>query len=294
MDMTSRFLNAALALALLALSALPAAAEEREIEGPPRLHEWLPPGFPAGAPYPVILFSHGLGGCGTQSRFLTEALAEHGYVVLAPDHADARCGGGGLRGRLRGGGARPESAEARLGSPASWTEDTERDRARDLEAALSLALSDPETGAFLDTSHMGLAGHSLGGYTAMGLAGAWPSWTDRRFRAVLALSPYAAPFNAKGTLGGLGMPVMYQTGTRDLGIAPTLLRGGAYDATPSPKYLVEFQGAGHFAWTDLQAGAHQPIIDWSLAFLDRYVRGLDAPLLSAETGDGIASIRADP
>ena len=37
-------------------------------------------------PYPLIVFSHGNGGLGVQSFFLTEYLASHGYVVVCPDH----------------------------------------------------------------------------------------------------------------------------------------------------------------------------------------------------------------
>lgn len=43
----------------------------------------------AGAPYPLILFSHGFTACGFQSVFFTENLASHGYVVAAPDYKDA-------------------------------------------------------------------------------------------------------------------------------------------------------------------------------------------------------------
>jgi predicted dienelactone hydrolase len=41
------------------------------------------------APYALVLFSHGLAGCGCQSVFYTENLASHGYVVVAPDYKDA-------------------------------------------------------------------------------------------------------------------------------------------------------------------------------------------------------------
>ena len=51
---------------------------------------------------------------------------------------------------------------------------------------------------------------------------------------------------------GLDAPVMYQGGTRDIGITPFINKGnGAYPQSPAPKYYVEFDGAGHFAWTDL-------------------------------------------
>jgi len=41
---------------------------------------------PATGAWPLVVFSHGLGGFRGQSYFLTEALAEAGFVVLAIDH----------------------------------------------------------------------------------------------------------------------------------------------------------------------------------------------------------------
>ena len=41
-----------------------------------------------------------------------------------------------------------------------------------------------------DWKRCGLVGHSLGGYTLLGLGGAWPSWRFDGIKAVLALSPY--------------------------------------------------------------------------------------------------------
>ena len=43
-------------------------------------------GTPLGtsSPFPLVVFAHGLTGCGTQSIFFTETLARHGYVVVAP------------------------------------------------------------------------------------------------------------------------------------------------------------------------------------------------------------------
>jgi dienelactone hydrolase len=39
-----------------------------------------------GAPYPLVIFSHGQAGIRWQSTFYTVALASHGYIVVAPDH----------------------------------------------------------------------------------------------------------------------------------------------------------------------------------------------------------------
>ena len=85
---------------------------------------------------------------------------------------------------------------------------------------------------------------------------------------------------------------MYQGGTRDLGITPSLHKSmGAYDQTPGPKYYVEFSGAGHFAWTNLIATAHDAILVYSLAFLDRYVKREPASDVPSSARPGVADFR---
>jgi hypothetical protein len=81
--------------------------------------------------------------------------------------------------------------------------------------------------------------------------------------AVLAMSPYCVPFlqKGKGNLESIGILVMCQGGIRDVGISPSLKKqAGCYPQTSSPAYFVEFEGAGHFAWTDLNPRYHE-IID---------------------------------
>ena len=238
---------------------------------------WKPSGTAPPGGYPVILFSHGFMGCGTQSVFLTDALARAGYFVLAPNHHDAGCGPG-HEGRIFEKLSIMRSEEP-FHSPDAWSEATYRDRGVDLEAILDTILKEKSfQGVPLDSSRIGLAGHSLGGYTVLAMAGAWPSWKDRRVKAVLGVSPYCAPFMKKGDLGHLDVPVMYQGGTLDIGITPFVRRpGGAYDQTSAPKYFIEFAGAGHLAWTNLNK-AYQPLIDdYALAFFGRYLKGPISP-----------------
>ena len=79
-------------------------------------------------------------------------------------------------------------------------------------------------------------------------------------------------------LGEMGLPVMYQGGTLDIGITPFVAKaGGVYDQTQPPKYYVELDGAGHMAWTDLRSTYHQAVIDYTLAFLDHYLKGKPFP-----------------
>ena len=239
---------------------------------------WAPDGAVPAQGYPVILFSHGFTGCGTQSVFLTEALAGAGYVVLAPDHRDAACGAG-HDGQLLAKLSTFDSQEP-FHSPEAWSASTYRDRRVDVEAVLDAVLkSGSVQGVPINSSRIGLAGHSLGGYTVLGLAGAWPLWKDRRIKAVLALSPYCTPFLAKGDLPHLDVPVMYQGGTLDIGITPFVRgKGGAYELTSAPKYFVELGGAGHFAWTNLNKSYQSVINRYALAFFDRYLKGAPAPL----------------
>lgn len=261
-----------------------ALAQQRVTLGGRDVVVWSPPS--RSGRQPVLIFSHGFGGCAQQSKFLTEALAAHGYWVFAPNHKDARCNGG-----TAGGGARPE---APFGSPQSWTDQSFVDRRDDIRALQHALATSPEFANRVDLGRLGYIGHSLGGYTVVGLAGGWASWKTPGVKAVLALSPYTQPYLVHRTLGGLSAPVMYQGGTLDFGITPSLRReGGVYDASPSPKYLVELQRAGHLAWTNIQASAHGTINEYAIAFLDHYVLGAPAAPTLTQALSGVSELRYD-
>jgi predicted dienelactone hydrolase len=227
---------------------------------------------------PLVIFSHGDGGCATQSSFLTQSLAEAGYIVIAPNHADARCGKRkGKTGRRNDAG---ESADPAFRDPESWTDEAHANRRDDVQAILDAAISDPRFP--INPDQIGLVGHSLGGYTSLGLAGGWDSWRTPSIRAVVALSPVCNPFTSTTGLGGVGVPVQFQGGTRDAGVTPSVRRAnGCYDQTPEPASYVEFKGAGHFAWTDGQSDHHDDITRYTIAWLDHYVRGRPAAALPA-------------
>jgi predicted dienelactone hydrolase len=242
---------------------------------------WKPTAAAPASGYPLIVFSHGFTGCNTQTKFLMEALAEAGYLVLAPNHKDAGCGGG----RYIFGSA-TRKPEVPFREAGKWSDQTYRDRREDMEAVLNAALSHSEfDGVRLDAGRVGVAGHSLGGYTVLGLAGGWPSWKDPRVKAVLALSPYSAPYLSQEQLGNLNIPVMYQGGTRDSGITPMVKRnGGACDQSVKPKYYIELDGAGHFAWTNLNRMYVSSIDAYSVAFFDAYLKGRKGDLAKLLNG----------
>ena len=272
MSRARRFTRCLEALALCALATFAApsdAAREQAIRfGDIDAVVWTPD-VDADNPLPVVVFSHGLYTCATQSRFLMEALADSGYFVVAPNHHDASCaltfGGFGFS-RLPG---KPSMF---------WTDEDYHDRADDIRNLIAALRDDARFRGSADVTRLALAGHSLGGYTVLGLAGAWPKWTLPGVKAVLAFAPYALPFQQSEGLRHLKAPVMFQAGEFDPVFTGPM--HGAFDQSPQPKYFVEIEHAWHLAWVDF-GGLHPPsIIAYAVAFLDRYLKGTsESPML---------------
>jgi len=241
-----------------------------------------------------VVFSHGLGGCGTQSLFFTETLARQGYVVAAPDHADAVC-------RVDGsGGVLTPEQEPSVFDPKAWADATYADRKDDVELVIARMTVGVWAG-ISDPDRIGVAGHSLGGYTALGVSAGWPAWRDGRIKAALLFSPYSLPFSIQTTLGGVQVPLMYQGADGDIGITP-FLEGpkGAYAQSNAPKYFVKLRGGNHFTWTNILCAGEKTVANclvdkpdvqlinaYGMAFLDRYLKQQSNSLLSSD-GSGLS------
>lgn len=211
---------------------------------------------------PVLIFSHALYMCPTQSRYLTSALADAGYLVVAPRHRDSSCS------------FSMSLSFARMsGKPSPlWSDSDYRDRADNIRDVVEGLRLDMRYLHIADPAQLGLIGHSLGGYTVLGLAGAWPSWRLPGVRAVVALTPYTLPFQRSEGLRQLSVPTMYQVGELDP-VFTVPLEQFAYAQTSQPKYLVRIAWANHLAWTDFGWFNRGTIIDYTTAFLDHYVKG---------------------
>jgi len=188
----------------------------------------------AGGVFPVVLFSHGNGGIRFQSIFLATHLASHGYIVASPDHhgntfIDI------LAGQLDALGA--------------------ANRPLDMKFVLDELLARNTTsGDFLadaiDSTRIGMSGHSFGGYTTLALAAG--AAADPRIGAFMPLAP-ASPFDA-AFLGSITAPILIQGGSIDQTtpfatqqLAPfELLSPGAPVVG-----LAEIVGAGHFTFSDI-------------------------------------------
>ena len=101
--------------------------------------------------YPVIVISHGTGGCAGALLWMGHYLASQGYIVAAVNHHGNTCGE-----------AKPDPRGYLL-----WWE-----RPKDLTVVLDRLLADPEFGPHIDRRRIGALGFSLGGYTVITVAGA--------------------------------------------------------------------------------------------------------------------------
>lgn len=131
------------------------AVEEPQWVGPPAVPLYSAGRAASGAPpaagprRPLILISHGNGGSALALAWFGTALAAQGYVVAAVDHP--------------GNNAR---AGVTLEGLSFWWL-----RAVDLSAVTDAMLADQTFGAVVDPGRIGAAGHSLGGYTVIVIAG---------------------------------------------------------------------------------------------------------------------------
>ncbi|MBK7759665.1 MAG: hypothetical protein IPI35_25355 [Deltaproteobacteria bacterium] len=180
-------------------------------------------------PYPVVFFSHGLGGARVQSINYTTHLASRGYVVLSADHVGRRMTdllpcllsppleGCDLSGTIEDPG--PEDVADAL----DWLTDQSTNEESWLYGAV-------------DLSRVGLSGHSAGGGTTASLGD-----EDARFTSLLTL--------AAGGAVERDVPTMVMGGECD-SFAGEASVGGAYDANERGAW-VSIAGAGHLAFSDL-------------------------------------------
>lgn len=244
--------------------------------------------------FPLLVFSHGFGGAGDQTIFLMEALARAGYVVAALNHYDSS--------KVE---HPPEQTWPDFTMPETWNAATYLDRKEDVKALLThLTVLNRTRLSWLyrhaDTRRIGALGHSLGGYTVLGMSGAQRSWRDRRIKATLALSPYVLPY-LEQNLRAYRVPTMLQGGTWDFGVTPFL--PPLYAQLPAPKYFLVLKNATHFEWTNLvslgtttvqaiEQGNPKWIVEYSMAFFDRHLKGEGAELLSQANAE-LASYEFD-
>jgi predicted dienelactone hydrolase len=184
---------------------------------------------PAPGTWPLVAFSHGYGGIRFQSYFMTEQLASHGFVVVAPDH--------------------PGNTLAdftQLGNAAA-TAQSAIDRPLDLIATIDAALAGQLGVALpIDPARIGATGHSFGGWTCLEVAR-----RDPRVRAVFPLAPGFRDGATPDFVATLARPVLFVGGSADHTCAFPANQQAPYDLAQTPKFLLEVMGAGHLDFSNL-------------------------------------------
>jgi len=225
---------------------------------------------------PLVIFSPGYGGNREGYTYLGRGWAAAGYIVVVPTH------GGSDNLALR-------KNELRGVEDASQAFENQTYRTGDIHFLISSVKEiekkiSPIKGK-IDRKRIGMSGHSMGGGTALLIAGATPSspaspsmgFRDDHVRAAIAMSP---PGPGRATFGDhswdqIKIPVMTMSGTRDRGVGgePPEWRMQPYKHMPAgQKYQVTVNGATHLAFA-VGKRFHQCILSESTAFWDQYLKG---------------------
>ena len=171
------------------------------------------PLHPSGNNYPVVVFSHGLGGMKTQNSILAEELASHGYFVVSADHAfdafltvfddgtvaDYRSGSDGINTEEEFWAARGPQLAARAGD-IRFMLNTIAER----QVATTGELTSDGLWRRADLSRVGIFGHSFGGATSI-----MASDQDPRVLAAVALDGWMVPIPRDVIKRGTDKPFLY-------------------------------------------------------------------------------------
>ena len=215
------------------------------------------------AGFPVVLFSHGLGGSRAGGSLWAEHWTSHGYVVVAMQHS---------------------------GSDESlWKEQPVGQRIGNMKAGMTLNNLGLRVGdvrfvidevirrtalketafANADSKRLGMSGHSFGAQTTLAVSGqkapaiGGQSGLDARIVSAIAFSPNARnKSNVARQFGDIRIPLFSITGTKDGSI---LDDGTRYEHRMLPyenmpaggKYLAVFDGGDHMVFGGHELGARR-------------------------------------
>ena len=212
--------------------------------------------------HPLVIFSHGMGACPAAVDGIQSHLARAGYTVVAPKHADCTLGS--------------TTPDVSWRKPQKWTDKTHSNRRDDIHRVLDALPSSGYAQYFKSFDQVGCMGHSMGGYTCMGLAGAWDSWKRDEITSIALLSPWHKPYMVQDRISNMtNVTTLYQGGSKDRSITPDLIEpNGAFDQTLPAKYLQIFKRAKHSSWTDraLAKRFHDQMSYYIVSFFDKALK----------------------
>lgn len=193
--------------------------------------------------FPLALISHGSGSSPWVYRALAHYLARHGFIVGLPTHP----------GNNRDDNSREGTSWNLMARP------------RHLHLAIDSLVHHPPLAASIKGEAVGLIGHSMGGYTALALAGGRPSSVphdsphglmqpipveaDSRVQALVLLAPATPWFLPAGSLQAVKVPILLLEAEKDAHTTREhgqIVLNGVADRSEVTHRIVE--NAGHFSF----------------------------------------------
>jgi dienelactone hydrolase len=198
-----------------------------------------------GGPFPLIVFAPGFNSVGTDYQALLSAWAAHGYVVAAPTF--------------------PLSSSAASGAPgiSDFFE-------QPLDLSFVITAMTKLQGDRVDARHVGVAGHSLGGVTVLGLTNN-TCCRDPRVMAAVAMAGDTVSFPSGAYTNERTPPLLLLHGDQDQ-IVPYQGSRAAFSMGAPPKFLVTLLGDDHNGPFLDPSTAFQTVVATTLDFFDIYLK----------------------
>ncbi len=212
----------------------------------------------SGAPYPVLIFSHGWNGFRAQSTFLMQQLASHGYVVVGMEHPY-----GSRLTIFPDGSSAPNNPNA---LPEDTTNQDEYEKtarilvdqwASDMSYTLDTLTTwnqnapDDIFTNLLNLQKVGGLGHSTGGGASIEFCG-----RDPRCKAGFPLDPFVRPVSKTVLQNGLSQPFAFffsQKWADDTNSRNNQLFRGFRQHLPATDAVMSITGTAHYDFSDLPA-----------------------------------------
>jgi dienelactone hydrolase len=217
-----------------------------------------------GGPYPLILFSHGLGARGVVYQDVIKTWVSAGYVVAAPDYplSNTNTPGGVNFGRAVGD-----------------TKNQPADASFVIDEVLKIDKAGKQLGG-IDVKRIGASGHSLGGITTYGLAFS-ACCRDERVKAAIPMSGFAGIPPPAEQYFQNGRTALFGLHGNTDGTIPYAAGSNSYGMAKPPKFFLTFNGAGHVS-PFLGGNANDPsanaLKQSTVDFWDHYLKGDKAAL----------------
>jgi predicted dienelactone hydrolase len=186
--------------------------------------------------FPLVMISHGGGGWHVLYRSISTHLAQHGYIVGLVEHP---------------GDNRNDNSKAD-------THDNLVNRPRHVRLAIDAVCADGAFGIAVLPDRIAMIGHSLGGYTALAVAGGVP-WSktgervdvvpDPRIQALVLLAPATAFYRAPDALRRVTVPILMLIAEHDA-LTPRWHADVVLNGVPDPDRVAwrVIENAGHFSF----------------------------------------------